>query len=210
MLNVSFPLRAKTVWNPLRMNTERCRREAGQVVSRSKSLFLWYPFAFNVVIIHEIKTFQEIWKNWILKDFTSIKYTDLAALILLIELINELVILINELMILVIVLVILLNELLILHSCQSVGTVNFALSFTTNVTISISILQTFRFWVATSHLRPPMAFYLTTHPIRQGLLLLWMFILRAVRHSIKPLGQGAFEDAGGFSREYVLRIPSVS
>ena len=29
MLNVSFPLRAKTVWNPLRMNTERCRREAG-------------------------------------------------------------------------------------------------------------------------------------------------------------------------------------
>ena len=43
-------------------------------------------------------------------------------------------------------------------SCQSVGTVNFILPFTTNVTISISILQTFRFWVATSHLRPPMAF----------------------------------------------------
>ena len=60
-------------------------------------------------------------------------------------------------------------------SCQSVGTVNFALPFTTNVTISISILQTFRSWVATSHLRPPMAFYLTTHPIRQSLLLLWMF-----------------------------------
>ena len=60
-------------------------------------------------------------------------------------------------------------------SCQSVGTVNFALPFTTNVTISISILQTFRSWVATSHLRPPMRFYLTTHPIRQGLLLLWMF-----------------------------------
>ena len=34
--------------------------------------------------------------------------------------------------------------------CQSVGTVNFKLPFTTNVTISISILQTFRFWVATS------------------------------------------------------------
>ena len=31
MLNVSFPLRAKTVWNPLRMNTERCRREAGTI-----------------------------------------------------------------------------------------------------------------------------------------------------------------------------------
>ena len=29
MLTVSFPLRAKTVWNPLRMNTERCRREEG-------------------------------------------------------------------------------------------------------------------------------------------------------------------------------------
>ena len=43
-------------------------------------------------------------------------------------------------------------------SCQSVGTVNFALPFTTNVTISISILQPFRFWVATSHFRPPMAF----------------------------------------------------
>ena len=36
--------------------------------------------------------------------------------------------------------------------------VNFALPFTTNATISISILQTFRSWVATSHLRPPMAF----------------------------------------------------
>ena len=43
-------------------------------------------------------------------------------------------------------------------SCQSVGTVNFTLPFTTNVTISISILQTFRSWVATTHLRPPMAF----------------------------------------------------
>ena len=43
-------------------------------------------------------------------------------------------------------------------SCQSVGTVNFILPFTTNVTISISILQTFSSWVATSHFRPPMAF----------------------------------------------------
>ena len=43
-------------------------------------------------------------------------------------------------------------------SCQSVGTVNLALPFTTWVTISISILQTFRSWVATSHLRPPMEF----------------------------------------------------
>ena len=43
-------------------------------------------------------------------------------------------------------------------SCQSVGTVNFALPFTTSMAISISILQTFRFWVATFHLRPPVAF----------------------------------------------------
>ena len=44
-----------------------------------------------------------------------------------------------------------------IYSCQSVGTVNFALPFTTSVTISISILQTFRSWVATSHPRQPMA-----------------------------------------------------
>ena len=42
-------------------------------------------------------------------------------------------------------------------SFQSVGTVNFALPFMTNVTILISILQSFRSWVSTSHLRPPMA-----------------------------------------------------
>ena len=43
-------------------------------------------------------------------------------------------------------------------SCQSVGRVNLSLSYTTTVTISISILQIFRSLVATSHLRPPMAF----------------------------------------------------
>ena len=45
-----------------------------------------------------------------------------------------------------------------IYSCQSVGTVNFTLPFTSSVTILISILQTFRSWAATSHLRPPMAF----------------------------------------------------
>ena len=54
-------------------------------------------------------------------------------------------------------------------SCQSVGTVNFILPFTTNVTISISILQTFRSWVATSHLRPPMAFLSHNLSDTQGL-----------------------------------------
>ena len=43
-------------------------------------------------------------------------------------------------------------------SCQLVGTANFALPFTTSVTISISILQNFRSWVATPHLHPPMVF----------------------------------------------------
>ena len=46
----------------------------------------------------------------------------------------------------------------LIYSCQSVGTVNFTLPSTTNVTIIISILQTFRSWAATSHLRPPIAF----------------------------------------------------
>ena len=68
-------------------------------------------------------------------------------------------------------------------SWQSVGTVNFVLLFTTNVTISISILLTFRSWVATSHLRPPMAF-LSHNSYHQ------CFILRAMRLSNKLLGQG--------------------
>ena len=41
---------------------------------------------------------------------------------------------------------------------QSVGTVIFALHFTTNVTISISILQTFRSWVASTHLLSTLVF----------------------------------------------------
>ena len=45
-----------------------------------------------------------------------------------------------------------------IYSCLSVGTVNFTLPFTASVTILIFILQTFRSWAATSHLRWPMAF----------------------------------------------------
>ena len=45
-----------------------------------------------------------------------------------------------------------------IYSFQSVGTVNFTLPFTTSMTILISILQTFRSWAATYHLRPPMTF----------------------------------------------------
>ena len=62
-----------------------------------------------------------------------------------------------------------------IYPCQSVGTVNFTPLFTTSVSILISILQTFRFRAAASHIRPHMAFHLTTHPIRQGLLLFLMF-----------------------------------
>ena len=78
--------------------------------------------------------------------------------------------------------------------CQTVRTVNFARPFTTSVPISISILQTFRSWVATSHLRPLMAFYRTTHPIRQGLFLFWMFILRAIGLFNKLLRQWYVEE----------------
>ena len=78
-----------------------------------------------------------------------------------------------------------------IYSCQSVGTVNFTLPFTTSVTILISISQTFRSWAATSHLRPPMAFFISQ-------LLRYArtsssyeyFILRALRLSNKVLGQG--------------------
>ena len=45
-----------------------------------------------------------------------------------------------------------------IYSCQSVWTVNFTLPFTTSVTNLISILQTFRSWAATAHLRQPKAF----------------------------------------------------
>ena len=62
----------------------------------------------------------------------------------------------------------------LIYSCRSVGTVNFTPHFMTSVTILISILRLSvpeqqhhifaRLW----------RFYLTTHPILQGLLLLWM------------------------------------
>ena len=45
-----------------------------------------------------------------------------------------------------------------IYSCQSEGTVSYALPFTTNVTISTFISQTLRSWVAIFHLRQPMAF----------------------------------------------------
>ena len=47
---------------------------------RNKSLFLWYSFTFNVVITHEIITFQDICFDEIPKYFKSIKDTYYAAL----------------------------------------------------------------------------------------------------------------------------------
>ena len=44
-----------------------------------------------------------------------------------------------------------------IYSCRSGGTVDSILPLMTNATISISISQIFRYWVAIIHLRPPMA-----------------------------------------------------
>ena len=66
---------------------------------------------------------------------------------------------------------------------------NFALPITTSVTISIPISQIFQSCVATSHLRPPMAFF-TSQRIRQYMFHLWFLILSAMRLSNKLLGQG--------------------
>ena len=73
--------------------------------------------------------------------------------------------------------------------CQSVGTVSFTLPFTTNVTISISILQTFRFWVATSHI-----FISQLIRYARACSSYECFILRVVRLSKKLLGQGYVKD----------------
>ena len=78
-----------------------------------------------------------------------------------------------------------------IYSCQSVGTVNLALPFTTSVTISISILQTFRSWVATSHLRQPMTFIShDSSEYARACTSYACFILRAVRLSNKLPGHG--------------------
>ena len=82
---------------------------------------------------------------------------------------------------------------LVFYKAISVTTIH----LTITVTMSISIFQTCRSWVATSHLRPSMTFYLTTHPTCQGLLLLWMFYSEgsAIFHSASRAGvcQGTFE-----------------
>ena len=56
---------------------------------RSKSLFLWYTFTFNVLITHEIITFQDICMDNIPKDFMSIKDTYCAALSLDSHIVNN-------------------------------------------------------------------------------------------------------------------------
>ena len=61
-----------------------------------------------------------------------------------------------------------------IYSCQSRVTVSCAIPFTTNKTISTSISQTFRSWVAIFIFSSLCCFYLTAHTVCQGLLLLLM------------------------------------
>ena len=78
-----------------------------------------------------------------------------------------------------------------IYSCRSRVTVSCALPFTTNVTISTSISQTFRSWVAIFHLRRPMVFLSHSSYRMPGACYSHeCFILRAVRLSSKLLGQG--------------------
>ena len=73
----------------------------------------------------------------------------------------------------------------------SIGrTVSCALPLMTNVTILTSISQTFLFWVAYLIFASLWCVYLTTHTVRQGLLLLGMFYQRAARLSYTYLGHG--------------------
>ena len=68
------------------------------------------------------------------------------------------------------------------------GMVCCALPFTTNVTISTSISQTFRSWVVIFHHRQPLAFfYITANTVCSSYE---CFILKAARLSSKLLGQG--------------------
>ena len=78
-----------------------------------------------------------------------------------------------------------------IYTRQSVGTVNFTLPFTTNVEILISILQTFRSRVATSHPRPPMTFISHNSSDTPWLApLMNVLFWGLVRLSNKLLGQG--------------------
>ena len=77
-----------------------------------------------------------------------------------------------------------------IYSCQSRVTISCALPFTINVTISTSISQTFRSWVAIFPLRQPMVFLSHSSYGMQGLAPLTnAFFLRAARLSSKLLRQ---------------------
>ena len=109
-----------------------------------------------------------------------------------------------------------------IYSCQSRVTVSCALPFTTNVAISTSISQTFRFWVAIFPLRQPMVF-LISQLIRyaRACSAYECFILRAARLSSKLLGQGyvmerlksslrKFNDRyGDLIKHYTVSLPQM-
>ena len=78
-----------------------------------------------------------------------------------------------------------------IYSCRSRVTVSCELPFTTNVTISTSISQTFRSWIAIFHLRLPMAFLShSSCGMPRARSSYECFILRAARLSSKLLRQG--------------------
>ena len=63
-----------------------------------------------------------------------------------------------------------------IYSCQSEGTVSFALPFTTSVMISINFqITNFPFLSSNIQSSQPMAFLSHNYPIRKGLLLSWIF-----------------------------------
>ena len=78
-----------------------------------------------------------------------------------------------------------------IYFCRSRVTVSCALPFTTNVTISTSISQTFCSWVAIFHLRQPMVFLShSSYGNARTFSSYECFILRAVRLSSMLFGQG--------------------
>ena len=77
-----------------------------------------------------------------------------------------------------------------IYSCRTRVTVSCELPITTNVTISTSISQIFRSWVAIFHLRQPGVFISQLIRYARACSSYECFILRAVRLSSKLLRQG--------------------
>ena len=90
-----------------------------------------------------------------------------------------------------------------IYSCRFRWTVSFALPFTTNVTISTPLSQTFNSWVAISHLRPPMVFISQLRQYAMVLLLVWVLYLLVIRQ--KLFGQDVRERLKSYFRKLFRR-----